>query len=273
MCRDVVEMSFHIGAHSKTAFLLSRENGAKERMINLKIIKKAVTRAEKPGLSRILDAQNRAAHPGSMLKFKKFAGIIAAFLLILSSCFIVNAQTQTYTVVQGDSMWKIAVKYQIGLSELVQANSSIKDPTLIYPGQKIYIPNIDDVKVLETEVVRLVNAERAKAGLPSLAQNWELSRVARYKSQDFIDKNYFDHNSPTYGTPFQMMTSFSIRYSAAGENIAKGQNSPSAVMNAWMNSPGHKSNIMSSAYNQIGVGVAKDSKGNLYWTQMFIKAY
>ena len=86
-----------------------------------------------------------------------------------------------------------------------------------------------------------------------------------------IDKNYFSHTSPTYGSPFDMMKSFGISYTAAGENIAKGQNSPQSVMNAWMNSSGHRANILNKSYNQIGVGVAKDSRGNLYWTQMFIK--
>ena len=169
-------------------------------------------------------------------------------------------------------MWKIAVRYQIGISELIKANPQIKNPALIYPGQKITIPSIDDVKTLEAEVVRLVNAERAKRGLSMLSQNWEVSRVARYKSQDMIDKRYFAHQSPTYGSPFVMLDNFGIKFSAAGENIAYGQRTPTEVMNAWMNSPGHRSNILSATYNQIGVGVAKAANGTFYWTQMFIKA-
>lgn len=195
---------------------------------------------------------------------------IAACLALVLFTATASAQSGVHTVVSGDSMWKIAVKYQIGISELVEANPQIKNPALIYPGQKLDIPNIDDVKKLEEEVARLVNAERAKNGQPPLRLNWELSRVARYKSNDFVKKNYFAHQSPTYGSPFDMMKNFGIKFTAAGENIAKGQNSPSAVMSSWMNSPGHRGNILSSAYNQIGVGVAKDSKGLLYWTQMFI---
>lgn len=187
--------------------------------------------------------------------------------------FSVNAfaESQTYIVKSGDTMWKIASKFQVGTSEIIAANPQIKNPNLIYPGQKITIPNLDDVKSLENEVIRLVNVERAKAGLPQLTQNWQLSRVARYKSQDMIDKGYFAHNSPTYGSPFKMMESFGIRYSAAGENIAMGQQSPSQVMNAWMNSPGHRNNILSPSFTQIGVGLAKDKNGRMYWTQMFIK--
>ncbi len=197
------------------------------------------------------------------------------FMIILVLLMIyavpVHAQSTTYTVVSGDSMWKIAVKYEIGLSELAQANPQIKNLALIYPGQRINIPNIDSVKALETEVIRLVNVERSKKGLQLLKQNWELSRVARYKSQDMINKNYFAHESPTYGSPFRMMESFGIKYSAAAENIAKGQKTPQEVMNSWMNSPGHRSNILSPSFTQIGVGAAKDSQGNVYWTQMFIK--
>jgi uncharacterized YkwD family protein/spore coat assembly protein SafA len=177
----------------------------------------------------------------------------------------------THTVAPGDTMWKIAVRYQIGYSELLKANPQIRNPVLIYPGQKINIPSLDDVKTLEQKVIDLVNQQRAYNGLQALKANWELCRVARYKSQDMIDKRYFSHQSPTYGSPFRMMESFGIRFSAAGENIAYGQRTPQEVMNGWMNSPGHRSNILNPTYNQIGVGVAKASNGTFYWTQMFIK--
>lgn len=185
----------------------------------------------------------------------------------------VHAQPITYTVVPGDSMWKIAVKYEIGISEIISANPQISNPDLIYPGQQITVPNIQDVKNAENRVVTLVNAERAKAGLPPLTANWQLSRIARYKSQDMIDKGYFSHTSPTYGSPFTMIQSFGLNFSAAGENIAMGQPTPEEVMTAWMNSPGHRSNILSPAYSEIGVGLAKNSNGVCYWTQMFIKPY
>ncbi|MER2000423.1 MAG: CAP domain-containing protein, partial [Lysinibacillus sp.] len=93
-------------------------------------------------------------------------------------------------------------------------------------------------------------------------------RVAKYKSQDMHDKNYFSHTSPTYGSPFDMMKKFDISYKSAGENIAKGQTSATQVMEAWMNSSGHRANIMDAKFTHIGVGYVKE--GN-YWTQMFIK--
>jgi uncharacterized YkwD family protein/spore coat assembly protein SafA len=207
------------------------------------------------------------------MKLKSLRIIAAALTVaaVLSTPINVHAQSGTHTVVSGDSMWKIAVRYQIGISEMIAANPQIKNPALIYVGNKINIPSIDDVKALEQQVIDLVNKQRASAGLMQLKANWELSRVARYKSQDMIDKKYFAHESPTYGSPFRMMETFGIKFSAGGENIAYGQKTPAEVMKAWMNSPGHKANIMSAVYTEIGVGVAKASNGTFYWTQQFIK--
>lgn len=175
----------------------------------------------------------------------------------------------THKVVSGDSMWKIAVKYEVGLSEIIDANPQISNPALIYPGQIITIPSVDaGVLNYESEVIRLVNEIRVKNGLNKLTEDWELSRVARYKSQDMKDNNYFSHTSPVYGSPFQMMKNFGISYRSAAENIAKGQRTPQAVVNSWMNSSGHRANILNASYTHIGVGYVAD--GN-YWTQMFIR--
>lgn len=200
---------------------------------------------------------------------KKRAILVLIFLVLFTSQ--VFAQS-TYTVQRGDTMWKIAAKYQVGISEIISANPQIKNPALIYPGQKITIPTVTTT-AQENEVARLVNVERSKAGLGPLTLNWQLSRCARYKSADMANKGYFDHNSPTYGSPFQMMQNFGLRFSAAGENIAYGQSTPAAVMRDWMNSPGHRSNILNPTYTQIGVGLAKNSKGVCYWTQQFMKPY
>jgi len=177
----------------------------------------------------------------------------------------------TYIVISGDSLWRIAAKHQVGLDELIAANPQITNPSLIFPGQKIFIPKNSEFRTFEQEIVRLVNQERARAGVRQLlTENWEVSRVARFKSQDFIDNNYFAHNSPIYGTPFNMLRSFGIVFTAAAENIANGQRTPSAVMNSWINSPSHRANILNPNFNQMGVGVARDNRGNLFWTQMFI---
>lgn len=198
---------------------------------------------------------------------KLLIAMVIAVQALMSMSVSASAST-IHTVASGDSMWKIAVKYQVGLSEIISANPNISNPALIYPGQKITIPTIDaSVTKYESEVVSLVNAERAKNGLSPLTQDWELSRVARYKSQDMKDNSYFSHTSPIYGSPFDMIKSFGISYRTAGENIAKGQSTPQAVVNAWMNSSGHRANILNRSYTKIGVGYVADGK---YWTQMFI---
>ena len=201
-----------------------------------------------------------------MKKLLLFVASIVMSIVILA----VNASAAlTHTVVSGDSLWKIAVKYEVGLDEIKRANPQISNPELIYPGQVINIPTLDSaVTAYEKEVIRLVNEIRVKNGLKELTYDWELSRVARYKSQDMKDNKYFSHTSPIYGTPFQMIKNFGISYRSAGENIAKGYASPQAVVNGWMTSEGHRANILNSSFTHIGVGYV--ASGN-YWTQMFIR--
>ena len=198
---------------------------------------------------------------------KLFTMIVSSVMLIFAFAVGASAAT-THTVKAGDTMWKIAVKYQVGLSEIKSSNTHIKNPNLIYPGDVLNIPTQNsDTLAYEKEVVRLVNIERRAVGLDELTYDWQLSRVARYKSEDMQKNNYFSHTSPTYGSPFQMMKSFGISYRSAGENIAKGQRTPEEVVKAWMNSSGHRANILNSSFTHIGVGYVSDGK---YWTQMFI---
>lgn len=199
---------------------------------------------------------------------KKLTALLISAASLIGLFSVSTAAATTHTVAKGDSLWKIAVKYEVGLSEIKSANTHIKNYDLIYPGDKINIPTTDSSTLAyEKEVVRLVNVQRANNGLRELTYDWELSRVARYKSQDMKDNNYFSHTSPTYGSPFQMMKSFGISYRSAGENIARGQATPEAVVNAWMNSSGHRANILNSSFTHIGVGYVASGR---YWTQMFI---
>ena len=127
--------------------------------------------------------------------------------------------------------------------------------------------NESNISEYERKVADLVNEIRVENGISPLTLNAELSNVARIKSQDMKDNQYFSHTSPTYGSPFDMMKSFGITYKTAGENIARGQQTPEAVVDAWMNSDGHRANILNASFTEIGVGYVAD--GN-YWTQMFI---
>ncbi|MBY7142724.1 hypothetical protein KFZ56_06465 [Virgibacillus sp. NKC19-3] len=124
-----------------------------------------------------------------------------------------------------------------------------------------------ELSQFEQEVVELTNQEREKHGLRPLEIDTELSEVARDKSQDMAQNNYFSHDSPTHGSPFDMMQSYGVDYSTAGENIAKGQTTPEQVVNGWMNSDGHRANILNEDFTHIGVGYVE--QGN-HWTQQFI---
>ena len=146
-------------------------------------------------------------------------------------------------------------------------STTTSKPAATTPATSTSTQAASTVSAFEKQVVELTNQERAKNGLSPLTLDVELSKVARAKSQDMSTNNYFDHNSPTYGSPFDMMKQFGISYKAAGENIAKGQTTPEEVVKAWMNSEGHRANILSSKFTHIGVGHV--ANGN-YWTQQFI---
>lgn len=121
----------------------------------------------------------------------------------------------------------------------------------------------------ELEVFNLINKQRTNNGLSPLKIDSEVQNVARVKAQDMVDNNYFSHNSPTYGSPFDMLKSYKVSYKTAGENIA-GNSSNTEAVNAWMNSSGHKANILNSSFNYTGIGVVKGSKYGKIYVQMFI---
>ena len=122
-------------------------------------------------------------------------------------------------------------------------------------------------KLFEDQVLALVNKERVKNGLSELSMDEKVRSVARKKSNDMYNKKYFSHTSPTYGSPFDMLKTFNIQYRYAGENIAQGYTTPEAVVKGWMNSSGHRANILNAKYTKIGIGY--EANGN-YWTQLFI---
>lgn len=121
----------------------------------------------------------------------------------------------------------------------------------------------------EQQMLKLVNDARSQNGLKPLKVDIQLCNVARIKSQDMIDNNYFSHSSPKYGNPFDMIKSFGISFVQAGENIAGNQNVQNAE-NALMNSPGHRKNILSPDFTHIGIGIRNGGPYGNMFTQQFI---
>lgn len=201
------------------------------------------------------------------------------------------------TVQHGDSIWNIAQRYKVPFHYMMELNKHLHNPHLIFPHDKIEMPSNaehgtgastndhsmhDDIehgedKVEQSapsthaeQVLQLVNNERSKAGLQPLKMSEELRSIANLKSKDMAEKNYFDHYSVTYGSPFEMLQQFGVHYSAAGENIAAGQKTPEEVMNSWMNSSGHRANILNAKFDTIGIGYFEGGQYGTYWTQLFI---
>jgi uncharacterized protein YkwD len=121
-----------------------------------------------------------------------------------------------------------------------------------------------------SQVLTLTNQERAKAGCKALTTSAALTTAAQAHSVDMAAKNYFSHDSQDGRSPFDRMKTAGYDFSAAAENIATGQQTPASVMHAWMNSAGHKANILNCTYTQIGIGYATGN-GSPYWTQDFGK--
>ncbi|OAS16391.1 CAP domain-containing protein [Paenibacillus oryzisoli] len=214
-----------------------------------------------------------------MKRYKKLVVSGALGLSVLMGANAAFAATGTHTVAGNDTMWLISKKYGVSLTSLIQANPQVANPNVIWSGMKLTIPGSTDTTVVTkpqvtpapaqssfaSQVVTLVNEERSKAGLKPLMGNNALTTMALDKAKDMYNNGYFDHTSPTYGSPFDMMSAYGIHYSFAGENIAKGQQTPQAVMTAWMNSSGHRQNILSPNFTQIGVAYY-----NGEWVQEFI---
>lgn len=204
----------------------------------------------------------------------KKAFVAAWMVLCLSGASFsqVHAQNSTvvYTVKTGDSIWKIAQLYHTDMEEIIDQNR-IQHPELIYSGQKFYISQVEpQVKRAEKKIIELTNQARTANGLAPLSFNWELTRMARAKSQDMRDRSYVAHQSPTYGSPLEMMRTFQIPFRSAEENIAAGQTTAEEVVKSWLSSPENRRKILNPSLNEIGCGVAFGGDMKVYWTQEFI---
>ena len=228
-------------------------------------------------------------------KVMKRLYVFLALSVALVFGFSPVASAQHCNVKSGDSMWKIAKRYRCNFHELLRANKHYPNPHLIHPKDKVELPDGSEGQTTNensrqdeiadqnntlteqgttneaTAILNLVNKERSKNGLNPLTLSQELTNVATIKAKDMRDKNYFSHNSPTYGSPFDMLQHFGIHYSYAGENIASGQQSPEQVMTDWMNSSGHRANILNKNYTQLGVGYVEGGNYGNEWVQLFLK--
>lgn len=168
--------------------------------------------------------------------------------------------------VEGDYIGAVSKKY---VKAIYPSTSSTGTSTNTQTNQNNTTTTTSSMSADEQEVFNLINQQRANNGLSALKVDSEVQRVARIKAQDMVNNNYFSHNSPTYGSPFDMLNSFKISYKTAGENIA-GNSSNSGAVTAWMNSSGHKANILNSSFNYTGIGVVSGSKYGKIFVQMFI---
>jgi uncharacterized YkwD family protein len=180
---------------------------------------------------------------------------------------ILNMKTNCPTV--ANQAAEKPVLTQTTTEKPVATQTPAKKPTTTQQESPSNTTVSSSVSSYEQKVVELVNVERQKAGLSILTLDSAISNIARMKSKDMATNNYFAHQSPTYGSAGDMLTEYGIKWSAWGENIASGQKTPQEVVTAWMNSPGHKANIMSTNFTKLGVGYALNLNGTPYWTQMF----
>ncbi len=173
-------------------------------------------------------------------------------------CEIANGETAEKNS-EGETGGENTQKEETPQEDASQDGTSQEDATQDSTSQSSY----------SAQVVSLVNEERAAKGLSALATDSQLTRLAQLKAEDMAKNKYFSHTSPTYGSAFDMMKTYGVSYDTAGENIATGQKTAEAVMEGWMNSQGHRANILNSAYTGIGVGYARSSDGTTYWVQIF----
>ena len=198
-----------------------------------------------------------------------------------------NVSSKKYVIKQGDTLYLIAKRLGTTVNKLISINNLKSND--VYVGQVLYVPAVTAVPVPkpqpqpqpkpqqtsvvgmtadEQQMLSLVNQERAKAGLPGLQADLNIVKVARLKAKDMINLNYFDHTSPTYGSPFDMLKQFGIAYGYAGENLAGAPDVQRAHENL-MNSPGHRANILNKNYNKVGIGIVDGGSYGKMFVQMF----
>ncbi|MEB1806243.1 MAG: CAP domain-containing protein [Bacillaceae bacterium] len=167
---------------------------------------------------------------------------------------------------------KETIKVEQPEKEQSKADKPVNTPTPQQPSQSQPTQSSEQVQTgitaEEQQMVNLVNEDRAKVGLPALKVNTELTKVARVKAKDMIDHNYFAHQSPTYGSPFDMLQHYGVSYRTAGENLA-GNQTVEGAHQALMNSSGHRANILNHQYTEVGIGIINGGPYGKMFVQLF----
>ncbi len=142
-------------------------------------------------------------------------------------------------------------------TNLLLTIASLLLATFLMQGIKVAFPSVLGIKadISSEELLSLTNNERKSAGVGSLVLNDKLSQAASRKANDMFENNYWAHNSPTGKTPWVFINSSGYKYVYAGENLARGFTSSEDVIKAWMASPSHRSNMLSSNYSDVGFAV------------------
>ena len=122
----------------------------------------------------------------------------------------------------------------------------------------------------EAELVELINEERKAVGSPPLTVDWEVTRLARLKTEEMKIHKHFDHESLAYGSPSQLLDRFGIVYTIAGANIAMGQETPKGTLDAWLKSESHYENLVDPRFTSAGVGLSWDDDNIPYWTLLLL---
>jgi uncharacterized protein YkwD len=192
---------------------------------------------------------------------------------------MLTTSNQSYTAQSGDTLSLIAEKVygNENVSELIYDfnRAAVGDnPEHIEPGMKLAMP-LQTNQDFTNRVIEFTNQERSKAGLQALKFERRLTTAALRHSQDMALQDYFSHKQPNGGTPGERITATGYQWSSYAENIAAGMSTPEAVVTGWMNSPGHRANILNPKLQEIGVGYyfLADDTGQVnykhYWTQVF----
>ena len=173
-----------------------------------------------------------------------------------------TAKTET-TAVNNDT----ALKPKVAVSTPADKPNSVQKPSRQAPLESPSSPARVVPNSQSDEMLKLINAERVKNNVAPLVLSNQLSIGALLKSKDMAENNYFSHTSPTYGSPFDMMKSLGISYKMAAENIARNR-SVQAAHDAFMNSPGHRENVLNPELHEVGLGFFQNGD-DLYVTQWF----